>query len=190
MAQAIAPPPAGIKLPFTPQQDESVLVFCRRHIVYLVTRLVRVAAAGILPIIAVLWLAAVTFGLGGTAGKVVLGLALLWAIYWAIRGYFAWFRYQNDVWVVTNQRIIDSIRNNWFHHRLASADLVDIEDINVVKEGLFATAFNYGDVRCQTAGEVPNFILAGIPRPTDVLAAVDAARDAARRQLARPPGLD
>jgi hypothetical protein len=59
-----------------------------------------------------------------------------------------------------------------------------------VKEGLFATAFNYGDVRCQTAGEVPNFILAGIPNPTSVLAVVDAARDAARRELSRPGGLN
>ena len=67
---------------------------------------------------------------------------------------------------------------------------MDIEDINVVKEELFGTAFNYGDVRCQTAGEVPNFVLAGIPNPTSVLAQVDAARDAARRQLSRPGGLD
>lgn len=178
------------KLPFTLQQDESILVFCRRHIVYLITRLVGLGAAGILPIVVVLFLAAKTFGLGGNAGKIVLGFAVLWAIYWAIRTYFAWFRYQNDIWVVTNQRIIDSIRRHWFHHRLASADLVDIEDINVVKEGLFGTAFNYGDVRCQTAGEVPNFVLAGIPNPTSVLAQVDAARDAARRQLSRPGGLD
>lgn len=181
---------AGKKLPFTLQQDEAILVFCRRHIVYLITRLVGLGAAGILPIVIVLFLSAKTFGLGGNAGKIVLALALLWAIYWGVRGYFSWFRYQNDIWVVTNQRIIDSIRHHWFHHRLASADLVDIEDINVVKEGLFATAFNYGDVRCQTAGEVPNFILAGIPSPTNVLATVDAARDAARRELSRPGGLN
>jgi hypothetical protein len=177
---------AGRKLPFTLQREESVLVFCRRHIVYLVTRMVGIGAAGLLPIAALLVLAAKTFGLDGTAGKIVLGLVALWAIYWAIRGYFAWFRYQNDIWVITNQRIVDSVRRHWFHHRMASADLVDVEDINVVKEGLFATAFNYGDVRCQTAGEVPNFILAGIPKPTDVLAVVDSARDAARRQLSNP----
>jgi hypothetical protein len=189
MSQDAAPAATGMKLPFTLQSDESILVFCRRHIVYLVTRLAGIGAAGLLPIVVVFWLAAKTFGLDGTGGKVMLALVLLWAIYWAIRGYFAWFRYQNDIWVVTNQRIVDSVRRHWFYHRMASADLIDIEDMNVVKEGLFATAFNYGDVRCQTAGEVPNFILAGIPSPTSVLAVVDAARDAARRELSRPGGL-
>jgi hypothetical protein len=42
--------------------------------------------------------------------------------------------------------------------------------------------FNFGDLRCQTAGTEPNFILAGIPDPTGLLATVDAARDASRQQ--------
>ena len=66
---------------------------------------------------------------------------------------------------------------------MSSADLVDVEDMNVVREGILPTMFNFGDVRCQTAGEVPNFVLAGIPRPTEVLATIDAARDASRRAL-------
>jgi hypothetical protein len=43
--------------------------------------------------------------------------------------------------------------------------------------------FNFGDVRCQTAGEVPNFVLDGIPDPSGVMAIVDASRDAARKSL-------
>jgi hypothetical protein len=103
-----------------------------------------------------------------------------------VRGYFTWYRYHNDLWAVTNQRIVDSIRRHWFHHRMSSADLVDVEDINVVREGILPTMFNFGDVRCQTAGEVPNFILAGVPRPSEILATIDAARDAARRSLRGP----
>jgi hypothetical protein len=175
------PASAPRKLPFSLQSGESILVFCRRHPVYLITRLVGIGIAALLPAAVLIWLTAITAGLGGTAGLVVLIISLVWVLYWAIRGYFAWFRYRNDIWVVTNQRIVDSYRKHWFHHRLASADLVDVEDINVVKEGLFATLFNYGDVRCQTAGEVPNFILAGIPNPTVVLGAVDAARAASCR---------
>ena len=51
------------------------------------------------------------------------------------------------------------------------------------REGLLQTAFNFGNVRCQTAGEVPNFILAGIPEPTKALAIIDSHRDAARREI-------
>jgi hypothetical protein len=125
--------------------------------------------------------------LKGTSGLVVLVLSAIWLLFWAIRGYFTWYRYQNDIWVVTNQRVVDSLKRHWFHHRMASADLVDVEDIAVHREGVLATAFNFGDVRLQTAGELPNFVLSGIPEPSNVLGMVDAARDAARREFSRAP---
>jgi len=174
-----------MKLPFELQGDESVLLFCRRHWLYLWSKVVAAAVAGIVPIAALTVLVAKRAGLGGTVGLVVLVVDLLWGGYWLVRGYFTWYHYSHDIWVVTNQRIIDSLKRHWFHHRMASADLVDIEDIAVVREGLLQTMFNFGDVRCQTAGEQPNFILAGIPGPSKVLGIVDAARDAARRQLGR-----
>lgn len=99
------------------------------------------------------------------------------------RGYFTWYRYENDIWVVTNQRLLDSLKSHWFHHRMASADLVDVEDIAVVREGFLQTIFKFGDLKCQTAGEQPNFVLAGIPDPVSVLGTIDRARDAARHAL-------
>jgi hypothetical protein len=149
---------------------------------YLYPKLVLQALVGLLPILLLTLIAASGPGLGGTTGRVVLLLDVLWAAYWAVRIYFTWYRYNNDIWVVTNQRIIDSLRRHWFHHRIASADLVDVEDIAVHREGALATMFNFGDLRCQTAGTEPNFILAGIPDPTGLLATVDAARDASRQQ--------
>ena len=141
---------------------------------------------GLVPIGVVIVVASAGPGLGSAAGKVTLVAAAVWFLFWTARVYFTWYRYNNDMWVVTNQRIIDSLRRHWFHHQMASADLIDVEDISVHKEGLLPTAFNFGDVRCQTAGEQPNFILSGIPDPSGVLGTIDAARDAARRELAQP----
>lgn len=172
-----------MKLPFELQNGEEVLLFCRRHWLYLWSRLALLAIYAIIPVVALTWLAAATAGLGSGFGRIVLIVDAVWLVFWAIRGYFTWFRYENDIWVVTNQRVVDSLKRHWFHHRIASADLVDIEDMAVHREGILQTAFNFGDVRCQTAGEVANFILAGIPSPTNVLGTVDAARDAARRDL-------
>ncbi|MEO6043815.1 MAG: PH domain-containing protein [Tepidiformaceae bacterium] len=181
--EAEVPPPTEQKLPFELQGDERVVLFCRRHWLYFYTKLASVVLSLLLPTIVLIGLVHFTAGLGGTVGKVALIIAAAWVVFWAIRGYFTWYRYQNDVWVVTNQRIIDSTKYNWIKQRMASADLVDVEDINVVREGLFATMFNYGDLRVQTAGEVANFVLAGIPAPSKVLAVVDSSRDAARRQF-------
>ena len=177
------PTPPSHKLPFELQSGESVVLFCRRHWVYLFTKLGGIVLALLVPVAALLWLVQITAGLGGTVGKVALIIAVAWVVFWLIRGYFTWYRYQNDIWIVTNQRIVDSTKFNWIKQRMASADLVDVEDINVVRDGLFATMFNYGDLRVQTAGEIGNFVLAGIPAPSKVLAVVDSSRDAARRQF-------
>ena len=91
-----------------------------------------------------------------------------------------YYRYQNDIWVLTNQRLIDSYKAHWFSHRMVTADLVNIQNILAHREGLFQTWLNFGDLECETAGERQRFILAGIPRPSDALAEVDRARDAAR----------
>jgi hypothetical protein len=180
------PPGPKTKLPFELQSDESILLFARRHWLFFYARLALMILAGVVGTVGAVIVVLATFGFDGIAGKGVGLVLLFWALYWGIRAYFHWFRYQNDVWVVTNQRLVDSIKRHWFHHQMASADLVDVEDIRVVREGMFQTVFNFGDVRCQTAGEVPNFVLAGIPEPTRILAVVDAARDAARRALRGP----
>lgn len=175
-----------MKLPFELQTSETILLFCRRHWLYFWSKIAIAALAGLIPIAAVTIIVAKLSGLDGLAGKAVLAFDVLWGAYWLIRGYFTWYRYNRDIWVVTDQRLLDSMKRHWFHHRMASADLVDVEDMAVVREGLLQTVFNFGDVRCQTAGEQANFILAGIPGPAKVLGVVDAARDAARKHLAKP----
>jgi hypothetical protein len=178
-----SPAPAPLKLPFELQPDEVVLLFARRHWIYFYSQLALIILAGVVATIGVIAIVLSTFGFDGMLGKGLGVVLILWAGYWGVRAYFHWYRYRNDIWAVTNQRLVDSIKNNWFHHQMASADLVDVEDIRVVREGVIHTLLNFGDVRCQTAGEVPNFILDGIPEPTRTLAVVDAARDAARRAL-------
>lgn len=172
-----------VKLPFTLQQNEQVLLLARRHWAFLTWKLIKEAVLALVPIAILLTIAALTFGLDGRGGQVVALICLAWFLVFAVRSYFLWYRYNNDLWVVTDQRIVDSSRRHWFHHAMASADLDDVEDIKVHKEGLFPTLFNFGDVRLQTAGEQPNFILSGVPRPNDALALIDRQRDAAKRRL-------
>ncbi len=173
----------GIRLPFALQDDEVVLKVARRHWLYFSLRLAGEIGAGVVLTAVTILLVHWTYGFDGLAGRITIGLLALWVLYWGIRVYFTWYRYQNDIWTITNQRLVDSIKRHWFHHLMASADLVDVEDIRIVRHGLLQTMFNFGDVRCQTAGEVPNFVLDGIPDPTGVMAVVDASRDAARKAL-------
>ena len=175
------------KLPFALQDGERIMLHCRRHWAFLVVQLAKHVLIGLVPIVLILLIAGKTFGLDGRGGQVVGLLCLGWFLLWSFKGYLTWYKYHNDVWVVTDQRVIDSTKFNWFHHRMASADLSDVQDISINKSGLFGTAFNYGNLLLQTAGERENFVLSGIPRPTEVLALIDKTRDAAKRAVRGQP---
>src|SRR5690606_22248009 len=147
-----------IKLPFTLQDGEVVLLTARRHWLYFTLKMIGVVLASIVPLVAAFFIVRATYGFDGVAGQITIAVLVLWFGYWAFRAYFTWYRYQNDIWTVTSQRLVDSVRHHWFHHLIASADLVDVEDIRIVRSGVLQTRFNFGDVRCQTAGDVPNFV--------------------------------
>ena len=182
------PAPPTQNVPFDLQSGENVLLLCRRHFMFLYPRLVALFLVTLLPPIALLILVNRTAGLDGLGGKVTIGIAVVWFVYWVIRTYFTWYKYNHDIWVVTNQRLVDRQKPNWIKQSMASADLVYIEDMAIHKNGILATAFNLGDVRCQTAGQEANFVLSGIPKPDKVLALIDSTRDAARREIGRPLG--
>jgi hypothetical protein len=52
--------------------------------------------------------------------------------------------------------------------------------MTVLREGIFRTLFNYGDIVCQTAADIQEFRLVAIPRPQDVQLLVDKERDRER----------
>lgn len=163
-------------LPAELQPGERALLTCRRHWLRLYPLLVARALAAIVSIAVPIVVFGRTTGFDGTARMVAIVGSVLWAGYWLVRGYFTWYRYQRDVWVITDQRLLDGLRRHWFHRQVASTDLVDIEDVSMRRASLLLMLFDFGDLRVQTAGQQANFLLSGIPRPAYVLTVLDAAR--------------
>jgi hypothetical protein len=94
--------------------------------------------------------------------------------------FLLWYRYNNDMWVITNQRLIDSFRKHPFSLAITSADLVNVQDISVERNGILRTTLDYGDIVCQTAGVQQGFRLVGIPHPRAVQMLIDKERDRER----------
>ena len=84
-------------------------------------------------------------------------MGTVWLAFWAVKVFFLKYRYDNDLWTITDQRIIDSFRSSPFSLKITTADLVDIVDTSLSRSGLLPTLFNYGDIRCETAGERQQF---------------------------------
>ena len=100
-------------------------------------------------------------------------------MYWAIRGFLSWYRYNNDIWVVTNQRIVDSTKTTPFSLKDLDRRPREHQDMTVERSGIFRTMFNYGDVICQTAADIRSSGCPASP-PAEVQLLVDKERDRER----------
>lgn len=171
-------------LPFKLQKDEKILRICHRHNVFLMRQLGVFSIGGAILVL-------IGFIIAGSLQNdflrsIVHGASIIGIFAVLIYTGFRVYQYNNDIWVITNQRLIDSSKSTPFNHKLSSTDLVNVQDMSIEKNGILATSFNYGDLRCQTAGMDSNFTLFGIPEPAEVLELIDGARDRARAQHSQP----
>lgn len=73
--------------------------------------------------------------------------------------------YYLDVFIVTNDRLVDVEQNGLFARTVAEVDLYQIQDVTSDVKGIFATMFNYGGLVIQTAGALPKFTIHNIKDP-------------------------
>ena len=166
-------------LPFPLQDGEQVIQLCRRHWWYLWPRTILWTLFAVVPVVAAVWLLSALDVLSDL-GIFFYIAAANWLIVWLVRLLLNWYAYHNDIWVITNQRIVDSFKPTPISKRLATADLVNIQDMTVEKNGIIKTVLNFGDVICQTAATGEQFRITGVPRPEAVQLLVDKERDRER----------
>lgn len=101
---------------------------------------------------------------------------------------FGWFFWRindwaNDLYIVTNDRIIDIERHPLFlSESRREASLGVIQNVAFKQNNLFAKVLNYGDVIVQTAGP-GTFTFLHVPNPRDVQREVFRRMEAFRRSL-------
>ena len=169
-------------LPFPLHEDEEVYAFLRRHWLALYPKLLLYLIFAVVPP-AILVAVAMELDVWDDVELILLGLIAVWIIFWLIRIFLTWYQYDNDIWVVTDQRLVDSKKKHPFDLAVSSADLVDVVDTNIARSGPLQTLFNFGEVRCQTAGSSTNFKLGDIPQPAQAQSLIDRLRDVARREV-------
>jgi hypothetical protein len=167
-------------LPFKLQDGEQVVQVCRRHWWFLWPRTILWLVIALAPI-GLAWWALDAVGVADDLGNFFWIAALVWLGFWVIRILLNWYQYHHDVWVITNQRLVDSTRPTPFRHNMSTADLVNIQDMTIEKTGITSTILNYGDVVCQTAGSGSQFRISKVPAPDEVQHLVDKERDRERK---------
>ncbi|MBU2592760.1 hypothetical protein KKD61_04880 [Patescibacteria group bacterium] len=74
-----------------------------------------------------------------------------------------------NVYVVTDERVIDIDFYNLIYKEISDAEIENIEDVTLVMAGVAQTVFNYGSVFIQTAAETPQLQFENVPNPALVV---------------------
>ena len=77
-----------------------------------------------------------------------------------------------DMWIVTNERIINIEQRGLFSRVVSEMRLNQVQDISSHTHGFLETFLTYGDVTIQTAGEKLQFHFKNIDNPDDVKIAI------------------
>ena len=80
----------------------------------------------------------------------------------------AWLDYYLDIWVITDERIVNIEQKGLFSREISTQRLYRIQDVTAEVKGVIATFFHFGNVYVQTAGEEQRFIFKQIPDPYHV----------------------
>ncbi|HOX96891.1 MAG TPA: PH domain-containing protein [bacterium] len=162
-----------------PRPGEYIILYIHRHWIILFASILKSLSLIVLPII-VYWgliLQGVLEWQGLSGLLFILGSSLFYLYVWLFL-FNSLLDHYLDVWIVTNERIINVEQINLFSRLISEKQLDKMQDITVVSKGFWATIFNYGDVHIQTAGSVERFVFKQIPNPRRT---VHAITDAAER---------
>ncbi len=157
---------------FFPEQHEheKIILFTRRHwIVFFGHIFTSVLIGGI--IMAVLYAAyyyVPYFAEDPDGIKILVTIgAIVTLMIWLVI-YIGWIDYYLDVWIVSNERIVEIKQNALFNRQISELELQHIEDVSAKIIGFWGTLLGFGTIFVQTAATTEMFEFLRIPRPYEV----------------------
>ncbi len=168
------------------KEGEQVMLFLHRHWFTLAPKIFFACLASLAPLIPML-----------VFGQFLLPylsiIVFLWSIYILILWFVIFYiltMYTLDYWIVTDERIVDSVQSGFFNRKVSELSLETIQDVSVTLKGVIPTTVNYGSVIIQTAGRENQFFFDQVPKPQivkDTIMDLIDAIEARREKLERNP---
>lgn len=104
--------------------------------------------------------------------------------------FYYWFLWKNDMYILTDQRLIDIDRNNIFHKQVTEVSLDKIQDVSYTISGMIAMMFNFGKISIQTAGQGENVDILLVPRPQELQKQINQTFHNYREKIGHAKGVD
>lgn len=139
------------------KEEESVKALARRHIITILPSLFLSMVLIVLPFFFMFPL----FG-WGTPGIIIFGVLILAGAFVAFRTLFMW---DEDVLILTNQRVIDVDQKGLFSRKVTEMSLSSVQDVSWKRHGFLQTIFRMGSINIQSAAATSSIEGTYVARP-------------------------
>jgi len=157
---------------FFPSQnsDEKILLVLRRHWFMFFKFFVIYFLVGLIPI--GIYFANKSLGISMFSSEASYAIKILivttFYLFWWLLAFRQFIDFWLDVWIVTDQRVVNVNQKGLFFRTISELKLFRIQDVTADVRGLLPTFLHYGNVHIQTAGAQKRFIFEEIPHPYEV----------------------
>ena len=165
-------------------ENEKVVLVARKHWIVLLPYFLHIALMCLLPIIVYIFVipnVLPVFLEEPYNGLFILFAVIYYGFVWIVI-FTVWADYYLDIWIVTNERIIDIEQIGFFNRVVSELDLKRIQDITSSVHGMLPTMFGFGNIHIQTAAEERKFDLKSVPHPVTARRQITKLYRAAREK--------
>jgi uncharacterized membrane protein YdbT with pleckstrin-like domain len=148
------------------QSDESIYIVVRQHWVILAKRIVVWIVLAAALVLAKRYLPALGPEiLKGPFGGLIDVFIQVYILFLITSLFIIWVLYYLNMYIVTNERIVDVDQKGLFAHHVSELNLEKVEDVTSEVNGILGHLFDYGTVYIQTAGTKERFDFENVPNP-------------------------
>ena len=146
------------------EDGENVVLFLRQHPVTNVLWIIGVILMALAPLLLTIFPI-----FSSVPDNFKLIIVLSWYLLILLYSFEKFLNWLFNIYIVTDERVVDIDFHNLLYKNVSSASLGRVQDVSYKQVGSFATLFNYGDVRIQTAAEKAEFEYLRVPQPKRVV---------------------
>lgn len=107
----------------------------------------------------------------------------LWILFLWVGFFVAWTNYSLDLWILTNERLVDVEQLGLFSRSVATLELSQVEDVTIETHGIWDELLRSGTVKVQTAGTKDEFRIRNVALPESVKDTILIAHRAKRDEV-------
>ncbi|HRY52240.1 MAG TPA: hypothetical protein P5089_00095 [Candidatus Portnoybacteria bacterium] len=174
---------------FTLAQNEQIVLMARRHWFFLAVSLLKAVAVSLVPWVVAFALA--FFDLSFVNQQAFSAVFWYFAlIFWFISfcyGVLIWVDWYLDLWILTNQKIIDIQQMGLFKRLVMTYVIDNIQGVAIKTHGPLASFFKYGDAEIKISGQANPVVFQQIPNAALVQEKILQTHQEYEKNLATQP---